>query len=141
MKFSESYPSPRALAIDAGLAIPGRGRLSKAATALVNDARLAGVTFESEVVAPIVDDEDLIPEEPEGIPDEMRDGVHYARLPSPGWIREPLEYTGFTPEGWLVGWYTCHRCSQFSAHCECKEGVKPPLNNLTGIGSKPWTKP
>lgn len=141
MKFSETYPNPRALAVEHSLAVPGRGRLSTAAKALIAEARLAGVTFEDErphVWGPR-DDEDLAPEEPEGIPDELRDGHHYARLPSPGWNRQPLIFTGFTPEGFLVKWFTCHRCAQFSAHCECKEGVKPPLKDLTGIGSMPWT--
>lgn len=139
MKFSKIYPSPRALAIEAGLAVPGRGRLRREAIVLVNEARLAGVTFESETVAPPVLDEDLAPEEPEGIPDELRDGVHYARLPGPGWVKDPLRFSGYTLEGSKVVWIHCRRCSQFSAHCECKEGVKPLLDDLVNITSEPWT--
>jgi hypothetical protein len=138
MKFSKTYPSPRALAIEAGLAVPGRGRLRREAIALVDEARRAGVTFESEIVAPPVLDEDLAPEEPEGIPDELRNGFHYARLPGAGNTKEALTFTGETVEGFKVSWSTCHRCSQFSAHCECTQDPQPPIP-VTHVTSKPWT--
>ena len=133
MKFSESYPSPRALAIEHGLAIPGRGRLSREANALVDQARQAGTTFESDAVkvstprkAPEDLTEDPTPAEPEVIPEHLFDGVHYARRPDPGYHREPTGYKGLTEEGFVVGWETCRRCSSHSTHCPCPEGPKPP---------------
>jgi len=123
--FKTSYPSPRALAIEHNLAVPGRGRLRREATALVDQARLAGVTFESETVEAPVEGPPR-PPEPEAIPDSLRDGVHYARLPHPGYVREPTGYEGLTEEGFVVGWEMCRRCASHSTHCTCKEGVKPP---------------
>jgi hypothetical protein len=134
MKFSETYPSPRALAIEHGLAIPGRGRLSREATALVAQARQAGVTFESD--APVVrsprtevkpaTEDPVASDDPDVIPEHLFDGVHYARRPDPGNHREPTGYKGLTEEGFTIGWSMCFRCTSFSAHCPCPEGPKPP---------------
>ena len=142
MKFSDTYPSPRALAIEHGLAVPGRGRLRREAKALVEEAIKAGVTFTDQASGPSkpFDPEEGPPRpvESEEVPEALRDGVHYARLPSAGNVREPLSFSGKTEEGFTVGWDRCHRCAQFSAHCECKEGVKPPVL-VTHVTSKAWT--
>lgn len=139
MKFKESYSSPRALAIEAGLAKPSRGRLSSEAKALIDEARSAGVMFESEVYSGSTfnpEDGPPAPVEREEVPDELRDGFNYARLPSPGWIKEPLTFQGRDSDGHLVQWYTCHKCSMFSAHCTC-ETVHPPVP-VTDITSVPF---
>lgn len=93
-----------------GLARPGRGRMSKEAHAAIREAEAKGVRFAEKGSA--------APSTPEPVsikvvePKKVRD------------IGEKL--TGYTKEGWSVGFDTCRRCHLHANYCTCPEGVMAP---------------
>lgn len=142
MEFKDTYASPRHLAVERGLAKMARGRLSGAAKELIEQARKAGVTFESETGARAAFDPEVGPPAPvvrEEVPEALRDGFNYARVPSPGYVREPVVLYGVDDEGHRIAFTNCARCKQFSAHCECKEGIQHPSYVTHVTHTEPWT--
>ena len=142
MEFKDTYASPRHLAFERGLAQMSRGRLSREAKALIDDARNAGVLFDNETNAPAAFDPEQGPPMPvvrEEVPDHLRDGHNYARIPGKGYVREPIVLYGVDVEGHKIAFTNCARCKQFSAHCECKDGILHPSYVTHVTHTEPWT--
>lgn len=142
MGFNDTYASPRHLAFERGLAQMSRGRLSREAKALIDEARKAGVTFTSETGARAVFDPEQGPPAPverEEVPEALRDGFTYAKMVPAGYVREPIVLYGVDEEGHKIAFTNCARCKQFSAHCECKEGIKHPSYVTHVTHTEPWT--
>jgi len=107
-----------------GLAKPGRGRLSAAAHTALEAAIADGMTFDDDkpVDKPVDKSGDSL-ETP---------AITESNTPIPA-IRSPKvrdigesQLTGFTAEGWRVGFTSCRRCGLHANFCSCKDGLLVP---------------
>jgi hypothetical protein len=109
--------------ISLGLAKPGRGRFSRAALAELARAEAAGTTFD-EPAAPVKPATFDPIEEPtfEPEPEPVFEPVVSPKVRDIG----ESQLTGFTSEGWRVGFTSCRRCGLHANFCNCKDGLLAP---------------
>lgn len=95
-------------AVSLGLASPGRGRMSKEAHEAIRAAEAEGMVF-ADKASPKPVEIVNVKYEPQT---KVRD------------IGKQL--TGYTKEGWAVGFDRCRRCHQHANYCQCREGILAP---------------
>jgi len=103
--------SRKEYAVSLGLAKPGRGRLSKEAWEAIRKAEAEGVEF-SDRSAPTVSNPVNVPRMTTKPTVKVRD--------------IGTQLTGYTKEGWAVGFTNCRRCHQHANYCNCQAGILAP---------------
>lgn len=96
-------------AVSLGLASPGRGRMSKEAHEAIRAAEAEGMVFADKAAPKPVELVNVKTIKPEV---KVRD------------IGKQL--TGYTEEGWAVGFSNCRRCHKHANYCQCADGILTP---------------